>query len=83
MMKPVFDAFTECQRSVVNEINYAINELISGRYEEVYNVLKNLSDELTTDVQISTGKFEVLLGKACEEYEKRKELNTTTTNENV
>lgn len=58
MMKPVYDAFTECQKSVVNEINYARNELIAGRYEEVYNILTNLSDELTKDIQISTEEYE-------------------------
>ncbi len=43
MIKPVYDAFTECQKSVVNEINYARNELIAGRYEEVYNILTNIN----------------------------------------
>lgn len=71
MLKGTIDAFVEAQQSIVNEITYARNELIVGRYEEVYNILTNLSDELTKDIQIST-----------EEYEK-KELNTTTTNENV
>lgn len=71
MLKGTIDAFVEAQQSIVNEINYARNELIVGRYEEVYNILTNLSDELTKDIQIST-----------EEYEK-KELNIESANENV
>ena len=44
---------TEMQESVVAELNEAINNLKAGRYEEVYNILTNLSDELTTDIIIS------------------------------
>lgn len=82
MMKKTVDAFVECQKSVVNEINFARNELISGRTEEAYNILTNLSDELTTDIRISEGRFETVLDKACENYAK-KELNTESANKNV
>lgn len=82
MMKKTVDAFVECQKSVVNEINFARNELISGRPEEAYNILTNLSDELTTDIRISEGRFETVLDKACENYAK-KELNTESANKNV
>lgn len=68
MIKKTIDAFVECQKSIVNEINYARNELICGRYEEAYNILTNLSDELTTDIRISESKFETLLDKACKNY---------------
>lgn len=72
MMKKTVDAFVECQKSVVNEINFARNELISGRTEEAYNILTNLSDELTTDIRISESKFESVLDKACKNYAKKK-----------
>ena len=68
MMKKTVDAFVECQKSVVNEINSARNELVCGRTEEAYNILTNLSAELTTDIRISEGKFETLLDKACKNY---------------
>lgn len=68
MIKKTIDAFVECQKSVVNEINSARNELICGRTEEAYNILTNLSAELTTDIRISEGKFETLLDKACKNY---------------
>lgn len=82
MMKKTVDAFVECQKSVVNEINSARNELVCGRTEEAYNILTNLSDELTTDIRISEGKFEAVLDKACKNYAK-KELNIESANENV
>lgn len=82
MMKKTVDAFVECQKSVVNEINFARNEMISGRTEEAYNILTNLSDELTTDIRISESKFEAVLDKACKNYAK-KELNIESANENV
>ena len=68
MIKKTIDAFVECQKSVVNEINSARNELVCGRTEEAYNILTNLSAELTTDIRISEGKFETLLDKACKKY---------------
>ena len=68
MIKKTIDAFVECQKSVVNEINSARNELVCGRTEEAYNILTNLSDELATDIRISEGKFETLLDKACKNY---------------
>jgi hypothetical protein len=42
--------FNEIQESIINEIGYALNELICGRTEEAYNILVNLRDELTIDV---------------------------------
>ena len=68
MIKKTIDAFVECQKSVANEINSARNELVCGRTEEAYNILTNLSAELTTDIRISEGKFETLLDKACKNY---------------
>lgn len=82
MMKKTVDAFVECQKSVVNEINLARNELVCGRPEEAYLILTNLSDELTTDIRISEGKFEAVLDRACKNYAK-KELNTESANKNV
>ena len=82
MMQRAVDAFVECQKSVVNEINLARNELVCGRTEEAYNILTNLSDELTTDIRISEGKFEAVLDRACKNYAK-KELNIESANENV
>ena len=40
-----YDHFTEMQESIVSEVNEAINNLKAGRYEEVYNILVELSDE--------------------------------------
>lgn len=68
MIKKTIDAFVECQKSVVNEINLARNELVCGRAEEAYNILTNLSAELTTDIRISEGKFEAVLDTACKNY---------------
>ena len=82
MMKKTVDAFVECQKSVVNEINLARNELVCGRPEEAYIILTNLSAELTTDIRISEDKFETVLDKACKNYAK-KELNIESANENV
>ena len=77
------DAFVECLKSMIKEINQARDDLIAGRYEEVYNILTSLSDELTTDVLISEeSDFEKVITLGCQKYAK-KELNTTTTNENV
>ena len=53
MLRKVMKAFEEMQESVVNEIGYAINELICGRTEEAYNILVNLKDEITMDIIIS------------------------------
>ena len=53
-----------------------------SRTEEAYNILTNLSDELTTDIRISEGKFEAVLDKACKNYAK-KELNIESANKNV
>lgn len=33
--------------TVINEINLAIHNLKAGRYEETYNILTDLSDEMT------------------------------------
>ena len=68
MIKKTIDAFVECQKSVVNEIDSARNELVCGRTEEAYNILTNLSAELTTDIRISEDKFETLLDTACKNY---------------
>lgn len=61
-------AFERAQESIVNELSLARNELIAGRNEEVYNILTNLIDELTTDL-------------ICEDT--KKEPNTDATNDNV
>lgn len=56
MVKRAMEAFEEMQESVINEIGYALNELICGRTEEAYNILVNLRDELVTDLNISNKK---------------------------
>lgn len=77
------DAFVECQKSMLTEINQALIELKAQRFEEVYNILTSLSDELTTDVLISEeSDFEKVITLGCQKYAK-KELNTNATNDNV
>lgn len=77
------DAFVECQKSILTEINQALIELKAQRFEEVYNILTSLSDELTTDVLISEeSDFEKVITLGCQKYVK-KELNTNATNDNV
>ena len=72
--------FNEIQESVINEIGYALNELICGRTEGAYNILVNLRDELVTDliyVDESEKKFDELIkeaGKLYIENEYKKEL---------
>jgi hypothetical protein len=56
MVKKAMEAFEEMQESIINEIGYALNELICGRTEEAYNILVNLRDELVTDLNISNKK---------------------------
>lgn len=58
MVKKAMEAFEEMQESIINEIGYALNELICGRTEEAYNILVNLRDELTVDVINSKGTFD-------------------------
>ena len=73
-------AFEMAQESIINEIGYALNELICGRTEEAYNILVNLRDELVTDliyVDESEKKFDELIkeaGKLYIENEYKKEL---------
>ena len=52
-------AFERAQESIVNELSLARNELIAGRNEEVYNILTNLIDELTTDLICEDAKKEL------------------------
>lgn len=52
-------AFEMAQESIVNELSLARNELIAGRNEEVYNILTNLIDELTTDLICEDAKKEL------------------------
>ena len=68
MKKGTEDAFVEAQKSILNEVNLAIEELKKGLYENVYTRLTNLSDELTEDIRISTDTTE----------ETKKELNIAT-----
>lgn len=68
------DAFAECQKSMIKEINQARDELIAGRYKEVYNILTSLSDELTTDVLISEeSDFEKVITLGCKEHAKKED----------
>lgn len=73
--------FNEIQESIINEIGYALNELICGRTEEAYNILVNLRDELTVDVINSKDgeeKFDRLIKAAGTVYcenEYKKELS--------
>lgn len=87
MLKQTRDAFAECQKSIVGELNVMIDELIAGRNEKVYNRLVDLRDELVGDLLISSdNQFEDLLELSSRKYLEetyKKELNTTTTNENV
>ena len=69
MLKQTRDAFAECQKSIVGELNVMIDELIAGRTEEVYNRLVNLRDELVGDLLIgSDNKFEDALEHGCRKY---------------
>lgn len=74
-------AFEMAQESIINEIGYALNELICGRTEEAYNILVNLRDELTVDVINSKDgeeKFDRLIKAAGVKYlenEYKKELS--------
>ena len=85
------EAFVESQESIISELNYIINELICGRQEETFVALRDLRDELTVDVIIARGgttgeKLDKLISIGCREYvenEQKRELNTTTGNENV
>lgn len=85
------EAFIESQESIINEINYIINELVCGRQEEAFVALRDLRDELTVDVIIARGgmpeeKLDKLISIGCRKFvekEYKKELNTSATNENV
>lgn len=75
------DLFVECQKSMLTEINQALIELKAQRFEEVYNILTNLSDELTTDIRISEeSNFEKIITLGCEEYAKKELSNSDQTN---
>ena len=78
-------AMTVLQEGFLSELADIELSLVKGQADARYNkealdkVIK-LRKEIERDC--FANKFEILLGKACEEYAKR-ELNTTTTNENV
>ena len=88
MVKKAMEAFEEMQESIINEIGYALNELICGRTEEAYNILVNLKDELVADliyVDESEKKFDELIKAAgtvyCEnEYKKELENDGKSIN---
>ena len=86
MVRKVMKAFEEMQESVVNEIGYAINELICGRTEEAYNILVNLKDEITVDlINSKEDKFDEVIkeaGKLYIENEYKKELSNSDQTEN-
>ena len=81
-------AFEMAQESIINEIGYALNELICGRTEEAYNILVNLRDELTVDLINSKDgeeKVDRLIKAAgtvyCEsEYKKELEMDSESIN---
>ena len=87
MLKQTRDAFAECQKSIVGELNVMIDELIAGRNEEVYNRLVDLRDELVGDLLISSdNQFEDVLEHSSRKYLEetyKKELNFNATNETV
>ena len=56
MFKPTKDAFVEAQESIVSENNSALLELKTGMHEQCFNRLRDLRDELITDIRISTEK---------------------------
>ena len=66
MLRKVEKAFEEAQESIVNEIGYALNELICGRTEEAYNILVNLRDELVAD--LNNSKFDEVIKEAGKLY---------------
>ena len=83
MLRKVEKAFEEAQESIVNEIGYALNELICGRTEEAYNILVNLRDELVAD--LNNSKFDEAIkeaGKLYIENEYKKELSISDQTEN-
>lgn len=86
MLKKTRDAFAECQKSIVGELNVMIDELIAGRHSEVYNRLVDLRDELVGDLLISSdNQFEDLLEHSSRKYLEetyKKELNNAG-NDNV
>lgn len=86
MVRKAMKAFEEMQESIVNEIGYAINELICGRTEEAYNILVNLKDEITMDIIISKEeKIDEVIkeaGKLYIENEYKKELSISDQTEN-
>ena len=59
-------AFEMAQESIINEIGYALNELICGRTEEAYNILVNLRDELVAD--LNNSKFDEVIKEAGKLY---------------
>ena len=87
MYKRTRDAFAECQKSIVGELNVMIDELIAGKNEEVYKRLVDLRDELVGDLLInSDNNFEEVLehsGRKYLEETYKKELNFNATNETV
>ena len=66
MLRKVEKAFEEAQESIVNEIGYALNELICGRTEEAYNILVNLRDELVAG--LNNSKFDEVIKEAGKLY---------------
>ena len=83
MVKKAMKAFEEMQESIVNEVGYAINELICGRTEEAYNILVNLRDELVAD--LNNSKFDEAIKEAGKLYiknEYKKELSISDQTEN-
>ena len=83
MVKKAMKVFEEMQESIVNEVGYAINELICGRTEEAYNILVNLRDELVAD--LNNSKFDEAIkeaGKLYIENEYKKELSISDQTEN-
>lgn len=77
MIRKVMEAFTEAQESIVNELNYILNELVVGKTEEAYTSLRDLRDELVTDIRISREEQSnmVLLNSKKEELSHDDQIN--------
>lgn len=50
MLKTVIDEMIKNRETMYDELNRAIAELKAGRYENTYNILTDLSDEIALDI---------------------------------
>ena len=50
------DFFTEAQESIVEEIGIVMADMVEKNFDKAYLRLRNLKDELVTDIKISKEK---------------------------